>query len=258
MSSRIQQARLVARRRLATQTDEFVFATEPAPSTPSATSAPSGTPPASPLPELRFRPGQFISVNVGTDADNNPILRSYSIASPPERRGELALVLRLLPDGVGSRFFDGLRLGEPIRFTGPMGFFVNELAHTGDVVYVATGTGIAPLLPMIAETLRRAETGRVLLFWGLRAEADLFYQDEISALSTRHPRFSHHIYLSQPQGFYRLRGRVTGPVLEQLPSLREPTFYLCGNGQMIEELKAGLQDRGVSRKRQIRTEAFFD
>lgn len=245
---------MLARRRLAEQTDEFVFAAAASLNGPTATDLGS----AGPLSELRFRPGQFISVRVGTDADQNPILRSYSIASPPERWGELALVLRLLSDGVGSRFFAALRIGEAITYTGPMGFFVNELAHSGDVVYVATGTGIAPMLPMIEETLRRAETGRVFLFWGLRSEADVFYQDELSTLATRQPRFSAQIYLSQPQGFWRLRGRVTGPVLELLPSLREPTFYLCGNGQMIEEVKAGLVARGVSRKRQIRTEAFFD
>lgn len=246
MSSRIQQARLVARRRVAEETDEFVFALE----------SPPGSLPGS--AELRFRPGQFISVTVGKDGDNNPILRSYSIASPPERRGELCLVLRLVQGGIGSQFFDGLRAGDRITFTGPMGFFVNELSHSGDIVYVATGTGIAPILPMIEEVLRRSEPGRVTLFWGLRREADLFYQDELAALATRHPRFASHVYLSQPQGFYRLRGRVTGPVLELLPSLREPTFYLCGNGQMIEEMKAALIDRGVSRKRQIRSEAFFD
>ena len=228
---------------MAEQTDEFVFATQPA--------GPEPT-------ELRFRPGQFLSVRVGTDGDGNAILRSYSIASPPQRHGELVLILRLVDGGVGSRFFDGLRAGDPISFTGPMGFFVNELTHSGDVVYVATGTGIAPLLPMIGEVLHRPEIGRVHLFWGLRSEADLFYQDELSSLASRHSRFSHQIYLSRPQGFARLRGRVTGPVLEILPSLREPTFYLCGNGQMIEELKAGLVARGVSRKRQIRTEAFFD
>ena len=140
-----------------------------------------------------------------------------------------------------------------------MGFFVNELAHTGDAVYVATGTGIAPILPMVEETLNRPEPGRVSLYWGLRNEDELFWQDEVAALAARHPRFSNYIYLSQPRsGWTRLRGRVTGPVLEALPTLRAPTFYLCGNGRMIEELKAALISRGVDRKRQIRTEAFFD
>lgn len=211
-------------------------------------------------PELQFRPGQFISINVGTDSDGNAILRSYSIASPPERRGELVLILRLVEGGPGTRFFEALRPGETLRFTGPMGFFVNELSHPGDVVYVGTGTGIAPFLPMLEETLSRPETEphRVHLFWGLRNEHDLFHEDRLAALCARHPRFSYQIYMSQPQGFARLRGRITGPVLELLPSLKMPTFYLCGNGKMIEEVKEALQTKGVNRKRQIRVEAFFD
>ena len=184
------------------------------------------------------------------------VIGALALSRPGE--GGFTLVVKLVPGGPASEYLRALPVGGRVRFTGPMGFFVNELAHSGDVVYIATGTGIAPLLPMIEETLRRSETGRVILFWGLRSEADVFYQDELSALSTRTPRFTHQIYLSQPQSFCRLRGRVTGPVLELLPGLREPTFYLCGNGQMIEELKAGLVARGVSRKRQIRTEAFCD
>jgi NAD(P)H-flavin reductase len=170
----------------------------------------------------------------------------------------LSIVLRLVPGGAGSQYFARLADGDRIRFTGPMGFFVNELQHGGDAVYVATGTGIAPILPMMQETLERPEPGRVLLYWGLRNEEDLFWQDEIAALG-RYGRFSSYIYLSQPRtGWTRLRGRVTGPVLEAVPTLRAPTFYLCGNGKMIEELKAALISRGVDRKRQIRTEAFFD
>jgi ferredoxin-NADP reductase len=242
VSARIHFARLVSRRNLAHLTDEFVFSHDE--------------------PELRFRPGQFISVQVGVDALENPVLRSYSIASPPERRGELVFVLRLVEGGMGTKFFESLNPGDGVRFTGPMGFFVNELEHPGDVVYAATGTGIAPILPMIKETLERPQAqgdlSRVHLFWGLRNEHDLFWQDEIAALAARHPRFCERVYLSQPQGFCRLRGRITGPILELLPSLRAPTFYLCGNGKMIEEVKEALIARGVNRKRQIRTESFFD
>ena len=249
MNSRIHVASLVSRRPLADQIVEFVL----------ALGRPPGSESAEPPAGVSFRPGQFVSVRVGTDADDNPVLRSYSIASPPDRRGELALVLRIIPGGIGSEYFAGLSQGDRVQFTGPMGFFVNELAHPGDAVYVATGTGIAPILPMIAETLARPEPGRVYLYWGLRGEEDLFWQDELAALAARHPRFSHQIYVSQPRGSWsRLRGRVTGPVLELLPGLKSPTFYLCGNGHMIDEVKAGLVARGVDRKRQIRTEAFFD
>lgn len=254
MPSRIHLAQLITRRALASETVEYDFALVP---------APSETAPV----ELRFRPGQFISIQVGVDENQNPILRSYSIASAsasvsassPQPPGELALILKLVPGGAGSQFFERLQPGDGIRFTGPMGFFVNELAHPGDAVYVATGTGIAPILPMVEETLNRPEPGRVSLYWGLRNEDELFWQDEVAALTARHARFAAYIYLSQPRsGWTRLRGHVTGPVLEALPTLRAPTFYLCGNGRMIDELKAALVSRGVDRKRQIRTEAFFD
>lgn len=232
-------ARFVSRRDLALRTVEFVLGHDE--------------------PELSFRPGQFLSIRVGTDADDNPILRSYSIASPPERRGELLLVLRMIDGGIGSTFFEALKPGDPIGFTGPMGFFVNELEHRGDAVYVATGTGIAPMLPMIEETLARPETGRVHLFWGLRNQDDLFWQEELQQLADRNPRFASQIYLSQPRsGWTRNPGYVTGPLIELLPSLRAPTFYLCGNGHMITDVKAALTSRGVERKRQIRTEAFFE
>jgi ferredoxin-NADP reductase len=91
-------------------------------------------------PDLHFRPGQFLSLRVGDRCQRScRALRSYSIASSPEQRGELLLVLRLVEDGVGSQFFAAMAPGDPISFTGPMGFFVNELSHPGDVVYVATG-----------------------------------------------------------------------------------------------------------------------
>jgi ferredoxin-NADP reductase len=239
VQSRIHHAQLISRRLLAQNTFELVLAHK--------------------NPELTFRPGQFVSVQVGIDADQNPILRSYSIASPPQRRGEIVIVLRHIEGGVGSQFFAALQPGEKVRFTGPMGFFVNELSHPGDAVYIATGTGMAPMLPMLDEALARPETGKVLLFWGLRTQEDVFWQDELQSRQARHPRLSVQIFLSQAgAGWGRVNGRVTGPVLESLPSLRAPTFYLCGNGNMIDEVKAGLVQRGVDRKRQIRTEAFFE
>ena len=54
------------------------------------------------------------------------------------------------------------------------------------------------------------------------------------------------------------RGRITQPLVEVLPTLNQPTFYLVGNGAMIGDVKRELVARGVDRKRQIRTEAFFD
>ncbi|HEX2571762.1 MAG TPA: FAD-dependent oxidoreductase [Polyangia bacterium] len=214
--------------------------------------------------QLTWRPGQFISLTCGKAPEGEPLLRSYSIASSPGT-GEVRLVIKLIPGGAASRWLADLQVGAPVYFTGPMGFFVLELAHPGDIIFAATGTGLAPVVPMVRELLGRNETGHIHLYWGLRAQQDLFWEKELAALA--HPRLSLHVHLSQPAPapapattsvWTGNRGRITGPLLERLPGLHQPTFYLVGNGAMIRELKQALQERGVNRKRQIRTEAFFD
>jgi CDP-4-dehydro-6-deoxyglucose reductase len=216
---------------------------------------------------LTWRPGQFISLTCGKTDEGEPLLRSYSIASS-SGSGEVRLVIKLIPHGAASRWLAGLQVGTPVYFTGPMGFFVLELAHPGDIIFAATGTGLAPVVPMVRDLLGRNdrnESGQIHLYWGLRTQTDLFWEKELAALA--HPRLTLHIHLSRPAPppapsttsvWTGARGRITGPLLERLPTLHQPTFYLVGNGAMIRELKQVLQERGVNRKRQIRTEAFFD
>jgi ferredoxin-NADP reductase len=206
---------------------------------------------------LKYRPGQFVSVRVGVDSDDNPILRSYSIASSPDG-GEISLILKLIKGGPGSEYFSRLAAGDRVRFTGPMGFFCLDLMHGGDVVFGVTGVGITPVLPMIAELAARPERGRIVLYWGNRHAEDLFWLDEFRALQEKCARLAVEIFLTgEAPGWSGRRGRITQAVLAELPSFDKPTFYLVGNGAMIKELKAALQERGVDRKRQIRNEAFF-
>ncbi|HEX9100557.1 MAG TPA: hypothetical protein VF997_00060, partial [Polyangia bacterium] len=133
-----------------------------------------------------------------------------------------------------------------------------DLAHAGDVVFGVTGVGITPVLPMIAELATRAERGRILLYWGNRHAADLFWLDEFAALQARCGRLAVELFLTgDAPSWGGRRGRINQAILDDLPTLDRPVFYLVGNGAMIKEVKASLQERGVERKRQIRNEAFF-
>jgi CDP-4-dehydro-6-deoxyglucose reductase, E3 len=207
---------------------------------------------------ITFRAGQFVTLAVGKDQNGHDVRRSYSIASRSDRGESLRLILRLVPGGPGSDFFSALNLGDEVRLTGPHGFFVLDPQHAGDVVFAATGTGLAPVLPMLAELAARTEPGRRFVYWGAREERDLFVPEEIAAACAA-AGASLHTYLSRPEETWSgLRGRITPAVLEALPALQDPTFYIVGNGAMIQELKRGLIERGIDRKRHIRTEAFFD
>jgi NAD(P)H-flavin reductase len=211
-------------------------------------------------PELSFRAGQFVSIAVdGPDAPS-PSRRSYSIASQSDAGSTLRFIIRVIPSGAASELLMSTPIGGAMRMTGPHGFFVLDQEHAGDVVFGATGTGVAAVMPMLGELCRTVDRGRRYLYWGLRHESDLFAHEEIARLCERSGT-ELRIYLSAAQendGWGGCRGRITPAILSQLPSLASPTFYLVGNGAMITELKRELVEKGVNRKKQIRTEAFFD
>lgn len=208
---------------------------------------------------LAFEPGQFLTMFLPNEQSEGPTLkRSYSLASAGSPTDVLRFIVRLVPDGAASRAILALPLGATVAFTGPHGYFTLAPEHAGDVVFGVTGTGMAALFPMLTKLARQPNKGRRVLFWGLRHEDDVFGLTEVEALCAA-AETSLRLFLSAPSaGSVVSRGRITEPLLDTLPSLQAPTFYLVGNGAMIADLKRELVARGVNRKTHIRTEAFFD
>jgi NAD(P)H-flavin reductase len=196
--------------------------------------------------DLSFKPGQFISFEVQKDGFPAPVVRPYSIASPPAQQGWVTLIFNLVAGGPGSTYLYGLRVGDRITFKGPAGSFYLKDDGSRDLLFVATGTGIAPIRSMILAQLERRTPQAVTLFWGLRSQRDLYYQEEFQSLAGRHPRFSFVSTLSQPEaGWTGTTGRVTGLVQNRITSVRNLAAYLCGNGGMIREVTALLQAQGL-------------
>ena len=143
--------------------------------------------------------------------------------------------------------------------TGPHGFFQLDEQHAGDVRVRRdrhrTGRGAAHAGRAGGPAASRASgwsTG------ACAARTTCSWPDEAAAACAA-AGAELHTYLSRPSAAWGgPRGRITAPILDRYPGLHAPTFYLVGNGAMIEELKKALVARGVDRKRQIRTEAFFD
>lgn len=195
---------------------------------------------------LSFKAGQFISFEVLKAGLSQPVVRPYSIASPPSTDDRVTLVFNAVQGGPGSQYLYGLRTGDAVRFTGPAGSFYLREDSSRHMLCVATGTGIAPLRSMIASELERQSPQPVTLFWGLRHERDLYYRDELEALACRFPRFSSVTCLSQPGADWTgAKGRVTDLVRDRVTSVRDLSVYLCGNGAMIKEVTALLQAKGL-------------
>lgn len=193
-----------------------------------------------------FEAGQYISFEVPHPRLNHPVPRQYSIASPPSRRQEVTLLLNLVPGGPGSSYLFSLKEGDEAQFTGPDGHFILRESTTRDLCFVATGTGIAPIRSMLLDLFDRGFPRPIALYWGLRSQRDLYYQDELTGLAARHANFSFLTTLSRPEpGWSGPAGRVTRLIEDRLVSVKNLAVYACGNGGMIGDVTTLVNKKGL-------------
>lgn len=195
-------------------------------------------------PSIEFTAGQFVSFSVEKEGLPFPLTRPYSIASSPTRAGTIELLLNLVPGGPGSTYLFSLRPGDQVQCSGPAGTFVLRDYPDRRLLFVATGTGIAPMRSMIRARLPSPTP--VVLLWGLRSERDLYYQEEFAALAAQHPEFTFATTLSQPSGAWTGEtGRVQHLVDRHLATVDDLAVYVCGNSGMIASVVALIKARGV-------------
>ena len=207
-------------------------------------------------PQMRFKAGQFVSFEVGLNEKRQALIRPYSIASPPSRPDVLTLLFNLVPGGPGSTYLFGLKDGETTQFKGPAGSFRLRDDPSRDHLFVATGTGIAPIRSMLLTLFEQDRAGAVTLFWGLRQQRDLYYQDELEAWAKAHPNFSFTMTLSRPEeGWPGERGRVTRLVEERVTQVTNLAVYLCGNSGMLDDVTRLIREKGLC---PIYREKYYD
>jgi NAD(P)H-flavin reductase len=196
--------------------------------------------------EITFKAGQFVSFEVPDGRTGRTVTRPYSIASPPSASDTISLLLNLVPHGPGSTYLFGLREGDETTFAGPAGNFYLRDDPGREVLFVATGTGIAPFRSMLLANAERPVPSRATLFWGLRNQRDLYYQDELTRLNRDVPTTAHLITLSRPDpGWTGVSGRVTTLVEQEIHDVKRLAVYLCGNSGMITEVTGIIQAKGL-------------
>lgn len=222
-------AKLIALRDLAPEVRHFVFEVAEA-------------------DRVQFAPGQFVSVT--ERIAGREITRAYSIASPPDGK-RIELCLNRVAEGLVSPHLFDLRPGDCVRVSEPLGHFVprNPL---GDSVFVATGTGIAPIRSMLHHVLRAGTSKHLTLLFGARYATGLLYRQEFERLALDHPNFLFLPTLSRPGDEWPgRRGHVQAHLDEALSGSRDVDVYICGLKAMVDDVRAGLKRRGFDRKRII-------
>jgi ferredoxin-NADP reductase len=206
------------------------------------------------------RAGQHVDLRL-TAEDGYSVERSYSIASEPERDGEVDLTVERIPDGEVSPFLhDVLVAGDRLEVRGPIGgYFVWEASLGGPLLLVAGGSGIVPLMAMIRHRQRSGAGIRTTLLLSSRHLEEIIYRDELDGLAGRRDGLEvfHALTRSQPAGWTgysrRIDDRMLGEVLEPLGI--DTRVYICGPTALVETAANALVRLGLPPER-VRTERF--
>ena len=219
--------------------------------------------------EVNFLAGQFISIIIpGAGPGGRDLRRAYSIASTPDKKDVFELSIKLVEGGPGTTYLNKLRPGDEIRGQFPMGDFVMTHPEDAPVIFIGTGTGVAPHRSMVLTSSRDFSKAPVAFLLGVRAEEDIIYPElfETDKPSTLRNQKHVKICLSRPADAaaflkhdYAYQGRVTDYLRNEMPEwdFKRSHFYLCGSGPMIQEVQTWLAEKFGLDKTQIHKEAYF-
>jgi ring-1,2-phenylacetyl-CoA epoxidase subunit PaaE len=221
-----------------------------------------------------FAPGQHLTVRMSAVPDRSPpadkeIRRSYSICSTPSDLSDHGLVrigVREISGGAFSAYARrALRAGDTVEVLPPLGHFTTALDPTRTRHYaaIAAGSGITPVLSLVATALATEPRSRFTLIFGNRRAATVMFAEEVADLKDRYPARLHvvHVLSREPQLSPLLSGRLDAARLRAIldaglvdgPTVDE--WFLCGPYGMVMDARGVLAERGVS-DRVVHTELF--
>lgn len=212
---------------------------------------------------FRFEPGQHVTVR--TDLGGQGIRRNYSICAPATR-AQLRIAVKHIPGGAFSTFVaNELKAGDVLELMTPTGRFGTPLdpLHRKHYVGLVAGSGITPVLSILATTLEIETESRFTLIYGNRTKESTMFRAELDRLESRYADRLEilHVLSSEPLHTPELRGRIDRDKLTRwLTSTLRPAgvdeWFICGPLAMATAVRETLIEHGVDSER-IHLELFY-
>lgn len=187
---------------------------------------------------FQYVAGQYIDINL------NGVVRSYSIANTQSTDKVIELQIKYYENGVMSNFwFKHAKLNDLLRIKGPMGTFCLRNVHSKHLLFLATGTGIAPI-KAILEDLTRFDRNllpaKISLYWGVRLKSDIYWNPDYLNINLNFKPV-----LSREFGSDGYMGYIQDLVSAEIKNFTDVVVYACGSAAMISQsenilCKAGL------------------
>jgi len=199
--------------------------------------------------EIDFRAGQFIQFQAPPYGSNpDPVYRAYSIASPPGDKTHVDLIIRLVPKGICTTYvFEVLQEGDKVTINGPHGKFCLT-GSSEELVFIAGGSGIAPILSILADMREKGIDRKARFFYGVSTLRDLYLFDEAKKFEGELPGFEYIpsiARLAPDEAWDGETGLVTDVLDRHIKEGQVKEAYLCGSPGMIDASAEVLHRKGI-------------
>src|SRR6266699_3161726 len=209
-----------------------------------------------PLP-FTYLPGQFITVALAPD--NQPVKRSYTIASSPTQHDYAEIAVKHENEGIVSGFLHNrVKEGDLLDFSGPSGFFTFTGRECKCILLIGGGVGITPLMSVLRYLTDRSWLRDIFLLYGVKTPQDIIFRKELEYLQRPNPNVRVIISVSRPEGtdWRGATGRISKELITQFMSdVASRYVHICGPVSMMEAAHEMLVELGVPKGR-IKTELF--
>ncbi len=192
-----------------------------------------------PKSDFSYLAGQYVNIIKGS------VRRSYSIANAPNKEGTLDFLIKNYPGGSMSEYiFTKAKANDLLRVEGPLGTFFYRHSSSEVLVFLATGTGIAPVKALLEEIYLEEENHRgkkIMVIWGSRYPNDLFWTPLFE-----YENFEFIPVLSRSGDEWEGEiGYVQDILMNKISDFSKVEVYACGSDAMISSAKKTLIQKGL-------------
>ena len=210
------------------------------------------------LPEgadIDFCPGQFFMVSFVDDAEIKTT-RAYSIASSPLNNNYLEIALNRVGPFTTKLF--SMKEGDLLKFKGPYGkvYFNEEIKN--NIVLIAGGTGITPLIGIIRYCTDKNLSNKIKLIYSVKTPQDIIYKDDLEKIKNKNKNFDYVATVTRDgdSGWKGAKGRINLNLLkENIEDVNGSICFLCGSKEFVHSIIEMLESLGV-KKEQIKTDIW--
>lgn len=193
-----------------------------------------------------FKPGQFCSIMA--EHDGKKVMKSYSIASHPSDSASFELCVKVVKDGFFSNYLASLKVGDEVELRAPLGHFVLQENLDNELIFMATGTGVSALKPMVEDAFLRGIKKDVWLFLGVMSEKDILYRKFFEGIESRHENFHFIPVLSHDDNPDFEHGFIQDAFRKLIiPGVQD--VYICGLYAMVDDVKKLCADLGYPKEK---------